>query len=229
MKKINQLIKTGKAVLMLLFIVLFSISANAQAFIDATNDVTILPVSYLSFTGYEINNTVVLKWATAREISNSHFNIQRSSNGIEFENIDKVTGKGNFSSINEYSFTDAQLLNGNLFYRLQQVDVDGKSSNSSILVIKKSRDGKADINVYPNPLNASNNAFLSLKGIPNGKYSYSLMNISGQILSSNKFIHVGSMSTLQIQGVNNMQQGVYTLFIQNNEGQKIDIKQIIIR
>ncbi len=230
MKKINQLlIKTSKAVLMLMFIVLFSLTTNAQAFIDATEDAVSLPVSYIRFTGNEINNTVVLNWTTAREINNSHFNIQRSSNGIEFENISKVNGKGNSSAINEYTFSDATIQNGNLYYRLQQVDFDGKSSYSSIVVIKRNRDSKTEIIVYPNPFTGSGNAFLLLKGIANGNYSYSLINISGQILSSNKFMHVGSMSTQQIQVPKNIQPGIYNLFIQNNEGKKIDTKQIIIR
>lgn len=229
MKQTKQLILNNRAAWLLLMVIAFCSTSNAQAFIDGTDDVTTLPVNYLRFTGYEINNTVVLKWTTVREINNSHFNIQRSSNGVEFENINKVAGKGNSSSINEYSFTDPQLLTGNLYYRLQQVDFDGKSSNSSIVVIKRSRDSKIEIQFYPNPINVSGNTFLSLKGISNGNYSYSLLNIAGQILSTNKFIHAGSVSTLQIQVPKNIQPGIYNLFIQNNEGKKIDTKQIIVR
>jgi hypothetical protein len=230
MKKINQLlIKTSKAVLMLVFIVLFSLTTTAQAFIDATEDAVSLPVSYIRFTGNEINNTVVLNWTTAREINNSHFNIQRSSNGIEFENISKVNGKGNSSAINEYTFSDATIQNGNLYYRLQQVDFDGKSSYSSIVVIKRNRDSKTEIIVYPNPLSNSSKAFLAIKGIPEGHYNYSVRSITGQTICTNTFKHVGSSSTIQIQTPNNIKAGIYTLLVQNAKGEKIDCKQIIIR
>lgn len=230
MKKIQQItIKNKQAYMLLLMLLVFCTSSNAQAFIDATDDIITLPVNYLRFNGYEINNTVVLKWATAREVNNSHFNIQRSNNGIDFETINKVVGKDNSASINDYSYTDFQPLTGNLYYRLQQVDVDGKFSNSSTIIIKRSRDTKVEIQLYPNPINSTGNAFLLLKGIENGNYSYSLISISGQALYSNKFIHVGSMSTQQVQFPKNIHPGIYNLLILNNEGKKIDTKQIIVR
>jgi hypothetical protein len=230
MKKINQLLfKISKAVLMLVFIVLFSLTTTAQAFIDATEDAVSLPVSYIRFTGNEINNTVVLNWTTAREINNSHFNIQHSSNGMEFENISKVNGKGNSSAINEYTFSDATIQNGNLYYRLQQVDFDGKSSYSSIVVIKKSKDKSVEISIYPNPLSITSKAFLAIKGIPEGNYNYLVRSVTGQTICTNTFNHVGSSTTVQIQTPNHIKAGIYTLLVQNAKGEKIDCKQIIIR
>jgi hypothetical protein len=229
MKKTNQLIKTGKAVLMLLFIILFSLSTNAQAFPDATNDVSILPVSYIHFNGNEINNSVLLNWTTTKEINNSHFNIQRSNNGIEFENISKVNGKGNSSAINEYTFTDVILQNGNLYYRLQQVDFDGKSSYSSIVVIKKGKDKSVEISIYPNPLSISGKSFLTLKGVVEGSYNYSLISISGQTICTNTFKYIGNSITIQIQTPNNIKAGIYTLLVQNAKGEKIDYKQFVVR
>lgn len=229
MKKINQQINRCKFIFILLFLVLASLITNAQAFIDATNDVATVPVSYLNFTGYEYNNTVVLKWATTREINNSHFIIQKSSNGIVFENLNKVNGKGNSASVNDYSFTDDKLVDGIFYYRLQQVDFDGQSSYSSIVIIKKSKENQIELNIYPNPFFPTSNAYLSLKGLPQGSYQYSIINTSGQLISSTPFNQLAVVSTQQIKLPNNLQSGIYTLLIQNIDGKKIGFKQIIVR
>ncbi len=224
MKKTKKGIRAFTAVLF----VAFSLSTHAQAFIDATVDAASLPVTYFHFTGNKVNNTVQLKWTTAAEFNNSHFNIQRSSNGITFRNIARMAGKGTSSVFTNYSFVDSVIQTGNLYYRLEQVDLDGKSSNSSIVLIKHAKNNKTELSVYPNPISGGK-AFMSLTGTPEGKYSYSIMNSSGKLISSNLFNHAGSMSTTLIQMPNNIAAGVYALIVYNAQGEKTASKQIIIR
>ncbi len=94
-----------------------------------------LPVTWLSFSGKAIGKTVVLDWATASEQNNHHFEIERSSDGIHFTSIGKVNASGNPGTNNEYRFTDLNPLNGAAYYRLKQVDLDGKFHYSIIISI----------------------------------------------------------------------------------------------
>lgn len=224
MKKRQKLFRAFAAVLL----VVCSLFTHAQAFIDATVDAASLPVSYFDFTGNKVNNTVLLKWTTASEFNNSHFNIQRSSNGVTFSNIGRISGRGNSSTFNNYLFIDTVIQTGHLYYRLEQVDLDGKISNSAIVMIKHSKDNKTELNVYPNPISGGK-AFMSLKGIYDGKYSYSIINSSGKLISTNLFNHSGSVSTTLIEIPNNTASGMYTLIVYNSKGEKIDSKQIVIR
>lgn len=93
-----------------------------------------LPVDYLSFTVTKLDaQTALLNWATASEMNNDYFIILRSTDGINFVEIGKKDGRGNTMEVSNYEFTDFQVPDAQVvYYRLKQVDIDGKFSNSVI-------------------------------------------------------------------------------------------------
>jgi uncharacterized repeat protein (TIGR01451 family) len=114
------------------------------------NLVCSLPVSLLDFEGQSQNDNVLLKWYTSNEINNDHFNIERSCDGINFTSIATVKGSGNSTSLKEYQYTDIQpACEKGIYYRLIQVDMDGKTSSSKTIQVYP--DTKEQIVVYPNP------------------------------------------------------------------------------
>ncbi|MCZ2357613.1 MAG: T9SS type A sorting domain-containing protein [Bacteroidia bacterium] len=78
------------------------------------------------------NTNVLLKWATAKEVSNQFFVIQRSSDGQVFEDIKTIAGAGNSHQILNYQITDSSQKRGLVYYRLKMIDYQGKSSQSEI-------------------------------------------------------------------------------------------------
>jgi len=94
-----------------------------------------LPVELIYVTATPIENDYVrLDWATASEINNSGFYIERSLNGIDFESISFVQGHGNSTVEYKYLFNDANVFaNAVYYYRLKQVDVDGNFEYSPIV------------------------------------------------------------------------------------------------
>jgi hypothetical protein len=109
-----------------------------------TNDCSIQPsdlgsaplyVDLISFYGKEINSTVVLNWATASEINNSHFEILKSIDGQTFEPIGRVEGAGNSASIQKYSFQDKDV-KAKQYYKLKQIDFDGQLAYSDVVLVK---------------------------------------------------------------------------------------------
>lgn len=87
-----------------------------------------LPVELLSFNAELNNGQVNLEWATASEFNNNYFIIQRSIDGVSFEDIIHVTGSGNSSMVKKYSTVDYDPYSGVSFYRLKQVDYNGQSA-----------------------------------------------------------------------------------------------------
>ena len=85
-----------------------------------------LPVSYIYFGGVLKNGQAFLNWKTAIEINNKGFEIERSADGYSFTGIGFVNGYGNSSGVSEYTFSDANPPNGAAYYRLKQIDLDGK-------------------------------------------------------------------------------------------------------
>jgi hypothetical protein len=114
-----------------------------------------IPVEFVSFNWEVFGNDVELKWITATETNNKGFEIQRFS-GNYWETIGFINGMGTTTEITEYKYTDNQLATGKYFYRLKQIDFDGK--------FKYSKQIEVDINSvsdfvlyqnYPNPFNPS--------------------------------------------------------------------------
>ena len=86
---------------------------------------TILPVVLFSFSGRAIVKGVQLRWETATEVNNDHFEIQRSIDGLNFETIGIVNGAGTINTPQSYEFLDSTPAATN-YYRLRQVDFDGE-------------------------------------------------------------------------------------------------------
>jgi hypothetical protein len=114
-----------------------------------------LPISLLSFAGRKQDKTNMLEWSTASETNNKGFELQRSANGTDFTSIIFVNSKaigGNSSAQLNYNFADVTPLAGTNYYRLKQVDKDGKFSMSQIVAIKGLKPTSLQlVNVYPNP------------------------------------------------------------------------------
>lgn len=113
-------------------------------------DLVALPIQLTDFKAVSQGNSVKLNWATATEINNSHFELMRSSDGKDFKSIATVKGGGNTQTEQLYTHTDQNPLNGTSYYQLRQVDFDGASSLSKIVVVK-SLNVKNELNIVAKP------------------------------------------------------------------------------
>lgn len=97
-----------------------------------------LPVKLLSFNGEysREEGCVKLDWSTASELNNSHFVIERSHNGIDYEALGMIVGSGNSNSAKKYSFSDPVVKKASFYYRLVQFDFDGTSETFSPVFVK---------------------------------------------------------------------------------------------
>lgn len=107
---------------------------NGRRFTLATINITQtpLPVKLVSFSASVSQGQVNLDWETASELNNDYFQVQRSANGKEWEDLTKVNGSGNSNENIAYSAVDELPHNGTSYYRLKQVDFDGKYEYSIV-------------------------------------------------------------------------------------------------
>jgi hypothetical protein len=123
-----------------------------------TNKNIALPIKLISFDAKLRNNNVSLTWATAAEINNDFFTIERSTDGQTFEPILTKRGAGNSTVTLEYEANDPNPLDGYSYYRLKQTDYDGHFSYSDVETVKN-KGGQNDIDeaeveitaISPNP------------------------------------------------------------------------------
>jgi hypothetical protein len=133
-------------------------------YFDQVSFSDVVPVELTSFTGSYIGNTAVLNWVTATELNNRGFEIQRSNDGQSFITIAFVNGYGTTTETHSYTYVDKNINpNTNYYYRLRQVDYDGKYFTSEAMNL-----GESGLSVfaldqnYPNPFNPSTQIKFSL-------------------------------------------------------------------
>ena len=112
-----------------------------------------IELEYFNASYSPSSNSVVLTWATASEIDNDYFNVERSNDGITFETVATVQANGNSTSEIRYSAIDENPKLGYNFYRLKQVDFDGQYALSNIEPINIVSDNYHMLSIAPNPSN----------------------------------------------------------------------------
>ncbi len=123
-----------------------------------------LPVDLIDFEVLALeNHDAQLTWATTSEFQNSHFDIQRSFDGYRFTTIGQVAGNGTSHALIQYTYVDETIPahENKAFYRLHQVDFDGKSENSDVRLVQFNSSRMETITAYPNPTHDETTLLLS--------------------------------------------------------------------
>lgn len=190
-------------------LVLTSAPNNWQIVGDVFN--CTLPVKLLSFTGQlNTDNSATINWKTTNEINHSHFEIERSSNGNNFTKAGFVNGTSNPHATQNYEFRDIQKITDVAFYRLRQVDRDGRFEFSHTIQVKNT--GNKNISIYPNPV--INELYINCR---NQTINYRIINSSGQIVLSGATIPGKAIQ------LHELQKGLY--FIHSVSGVLKFVKQ----
>ncbi len=108
-------------------------------------DIAALPVTLIHFNAEIKNNIAYITWATASEINNNYFTIERSSDGQHFRSVKQVKGAGNSESIKEYSEIDPDPLPGTSYYRLKQTDYNSDTQVYYMVTVQNAPGTNAEI------------------------------------------------------------------------------------
>lgn len=164
-----------------------------------------LPVEFSDFYSEKINNAVQLFWETRTELNNSHFEIERSTNGKKFVRIGEVQGNGTALETQLYNFVDnsPQQIN---YYRLKQIDFDGQFEYSKTIVVNMEHQATLDIRVFPNP--TKNKFNIDFTNIIEQDVRIEIYNMNGQQVRSQILNVNGQFVTVNIT---DLQSGIYIM------------------
>ncbi len=153
-----------------------------------TNTTGVLPIELLSFDVVCKDKKCEITWATAREINNDYFEIEKSIDAINFTVLEKVKTKainGNSNYKINYSTTDNSPVNGTSYYRLKQVDINKTSQLSKIVSVANTLGDNVSFVVYPNPNKGEFS--VDITGIENNHdVDVSIYSTSGKIIYNSK-------------------------------------------
>ncbi|MEL6559411.1 MAG: T9SS type A sorting domain-containing protein [Bacteroidota bacterium] len=163
-----------------------------------------LPLDFLGLTGEYTDGSVVLTWITANEVDNDRFDIERSFDGVNFEVIGNDQPLNNINQTNTYSFVDNKPQFGTNYYRIRQVDFDGASTTSELIVVFAEKIA-AEFILYPNPatdvLNVKTN-------FSSPAMEIEIVSLSGQRMHTKRYTQDASAEEIKID-VSQYPAGVY--------------------
>jgi protocatechuate 3,4-dioxygenase beta subunit len=180
-----------------------------------------LPVDYLSIKVYAKNEMVVLDWSTVNELNNEKFDVERVRNTNEVpEYVGFVTGRGTTNAVQKYSFTDVQPMVGKSYYRLIQVDFDGRRTPSKWYSVMNEK-GKVQFELlaYPNP--ATNRVSVELSGSAGSEIGVSILDMSGRVVQSQMHTLTNDGTSVYEMNTEKLAQGVYMLRATNQDDTKV--------
>lgn len=206
-----------------------SVAESGTSSVDACDCAalgTVVPVDLVKFkTRLEGNNTI-LDWATANEVNNAGFEIQRSMDGKEFRKIGWLKGQGNTSEQIDYTFVDDNMQsNVQYFYRLKQVDYDGQYDYSRVVTsMHKDIKGFVLQSISPNP-SKSGHTTVRLLSSKEQDLQVTVIDNMGK-LHLTKSINIGEGINFYKLNVSDLASGNY--FVKIESAEQSNYKRLII-
>jgi Lamin Tail Domain len=181
----------------------------------------VLPIILQSFNGSLLNNNSTLQWKTSCEGIGDAFELQYSTNGINFATIYSTNAVGDCNGV-VYNYVHKNATASVNYYRLLLKSVDGRTKNSNILTLKNS---KLDFESMLQSTVVKDQLVLSITSPINGLASVIISNLLGQQLYNKNIAHVQG-TQLNYIPVEKLTSGMYLLSIKNNNGEVNTIKFI---
>lgn len=182
-------------------------SIPARMYQFSLADLVALPVRLLNFTVAQNGDAVRLKWQTESEANSQWFGIERSGDGIHFEEIGRRAAAGASSSVISYEYVDNGAASGsNNFYRLAEMDHDGKVTRSDI----KSVFVKAPLGLRT--YLAGNTLMVKINHNNSSKLTYRIVDMCGAVVKTDRVF-----SSLLPVNVSSLTSGQYVIALSNGD------------
>ncbi|HSN60998.1 MAG TPA: T9SS type A sorting domain-containing protein, partial [Ferruginibacter sp.] len=176
----------------------------------------VLPVTFTSVKAYPQQKNNVVEWTTDNELNIQQYEVEKSADGSGFAKINTVAATAFNGGTATYKFTDTNPFDGNSYYRIRSVDINGDAGFSKTVKVNRVvvKDAPS-INVYPNPV-VGKTVSIQFKNIPKGNYLLQLFNAAGQLVSSKSIQHNGTATIENFEINEKFGAGKYELKLTGN-------------
>ena len=196
----------------------FRIVFNAKAF-------AVLPVTYTSIKAYGHGKNIEVDWTVENEINISKYDVEKSTDGINFIKVNTSIAKGANSSSTTYNFEDVHAAQGSNFYRILSYSETGAFEYSKVVMVSIGKAGMG-MSIYPNPV-MGNTIGLALNNMAAGNYNIRLINTLGQTIMARIISHAAGSSMETITPDSKLSKGVYQLELTAPDNKLTTVKVIV--
>ena len=199
-------------------------SYAANRFMIVFNQSGTLPVTFTSITAVPANQNIDVSWNVADEMNIQQYVILKSLDGTNFQPIAETAPAGNGGRNESYTVIDKHRAEGYNYYRIQSVDINGKTATSNVVKVLIGSLVQS-FTVSPNPV-INKTIYLQLNNQPAGNYSIRLLNKEGQVVFQTEIEHVAGSSIEKIQPGRYLPAGIYQLEIIQSGGRTSSISVV---
>lgn len=181
----------------------------------------VLPIDLIYFNGTGLDSkTNKLEWMVAMETNFDHYQIQRSVDGKNFSDLDKVFASGPSNSEKTYNYYDKSFTESINYYRLKIVDKDATFRYSNLVAINSDKNTKFKVNkIFPNPANTD--IYMSVDIPTDTEIEYQILDVTGRVVAQNK--QSVSMGTILLSvNLEKLSKGIYYLKFDCNNETKVE-------
>ncbi len=175
----------------------------------------LLPVTLTDVRAYQKEKGIKIDWSSLTEINIGSYEVEKSIIGQHFEKVANVQPKGNNAVAQSYTWFDANVNQGNNFYRIKVTEKSRAVKYSQVVKVDISK-GSSSITVFPNPVKG-NVIGLQMSNLDRGNYTISLYSNSAQKFYSGIIEHRGGSATYSLPTGRQISKGIYSLHINNGE------------
>jgi hypothetical protein len=172
-----------------------------------------LPVNLIDFQASPADGKVLIEWTTVSETNNDYFSIEASNDAVSFQEIARISGAGNSNSILNYRTFDYSPNPDVSYYRLKQVDFDGKFMYSGIRVVNMPTLWENEMVLSPNPV--VNIVDVRLDKDRFSKPSIEIRDIQGKLLLKHEVLEINPQIPVRLD-LSNYPQGLYFINVKEN-------------
>ena len=203
-----------------------NITSCAQVSINVIPCV-ILPVDFLQFSAVQRAHAIDLDWRIITSEQISHFEVERSENGNNFNKIGTVTSSVPQNTAVRFTYQDADPdVNSNiLYYRIKVISKDGVSKYSNILTVRISAQTNGKLKISPNPASSSIN--ISFYSALRGAMELQILDMTGKLVLREQRTVESGQNSITLNQLSRLSEGVYTILIHTSD--RWERERIVIR
>ena len=180
-----------------------------------------LPVSFGNVKAVQQGTGIRIDWSNLTERNVLNYSVERSADGRSFTAIGDVNARLNNGEKAEYSFLDATPVRGINYYRIRSAESDGRNKFSIVVKVDISEGQTTVVVLYPNPIVKGQQLSLQATSLAKGTYNIRVVNMQGQQIVNQVFVHQGGAITEAVQLPANTQAGTYQLIIAGADQQMV--------